>query len=82
MKPIVGTMLFFALLFGPFGAAWSMDESDRTPTKLAQAEACPQVIHCGIKDGKAKEYPTPCAAEDDGATNIAPKTGGTCPEIE
>lgn len=39
---------------------------------------CPQVISCGTKDGERKEYPTPCAAEDDGATDIAPKTGETC----
>jgi hypothetical protein len=41
---------------------------------------CAQVISCGSKDGKRKEYPTPCAAQDDGATNIAPKTGPTCDE--
>ena len=46
--------------------------------RIAQAQACEQVISCGTKDGKRKEYPTPCAARDDGATNIAPKTGPTC----
>jgi hypothetical protein len=40
--------------------------------------ACLQVIVCGTKDGQRKEYPNPCAAEDDGATNIAPKTGPSC----
>jgi hypothetical protein len=39
---------------------------------------CAQVISCGTKDGTVREYPTPCAAQDDGATNIAPKTGATC----
>jgi len=47
--------------------------------RLAQTRNCPQVIHCGIKNGQPKEYPTRCAAEDDGATNIVPKTGQTCP---
>ena len=50
---------------------------------LAQAQStpktmCAQVISCGIKDGKVKEYPTPCDARDDGATNIHPKTGTSC----
>jgi len=50
-------------------------------TRLAQANSgriCAQVISCGTKDGKRKEYPTPCAAQDDGATNIAPRSGPTC----
>jgi hypothetical protein len=41
--------------------------------------ACIQVISCGIKDGKPREYPTPCAAREDGATDITPKTGDSCP---
>jgi hypothetical protein len=45
---------------------------------VSQAAACEQVISCGTKDGKRKEYPTPCAARDDGATNISPKTGSSC----
>lgn len=48
---------------------------------LAQAKAegfCVQVISCGTKNGKRKEYPTPCAAKDDGATDIAPKSGPSC----
>ena len=50
-------------------------------TQLAQAKsdrACAQVISCGMKDGKWKQYPTPCAAADDGATNIKPKSRATC----
>ena len=39
---------------------------------------CSQVISCGTKNGQRKEYPTPCAAKDDGATHIAPKSGPTC----
>ena len=51
------------------------------PERLAQSmskEMCAQIISCGTKDGKAKEYPTPCAARDDGATDIHPKTGSAC----
>ncbi|HUR42494.1 MAG TPA: Kazal-type serine protease inhibitor family protein [Aestuariivirga sp.] len=39
---------------------------------------CVQVISCGVKDGVAKEYPTPCAAARDGATKISPKSGASC----
>ena len=39
---------------------------------------CEQVISCGTKNGKVKEYPTPCDARDDGATDIHPKTGNSC----
>jgi hypothetical protein len=46
-------------------------------TRVAQT-VCAQVISCGTKDGKRKEYPTPCAAKDDGATDVAPKSGSTC----
>ena len=49
--------------------------------RLAQSmskEVCAQVISCGIKDGNAKEYPTPCAARADGATEIHPKSEAAC----
>jgi len=59
-----------------------------TSDKLAAAQAddrfaqtkpvCVQVISCGTKNGKAKQYPTPCDARDDGATDIHPKTGNSC----
>jgi hypothetical protein len=42
------------------------------------SEMCAQVISCGTKDGDAKEYPTPRAARDDGATDIHPKSGPAC----
>jgi len=47
-------------------------------TSKESKEMCAQVISCGTKDGKLKEYPTPCAARDDGATDIHPKTGPAC----
>jgi hypothetical protein len=57
-------------------------EQSAPQTQFAQAttneQMCAQVISCGTKNGKRKEYPTPCAAKDDGATDIAPKTGSTC----
>jgi hypothetical protein len=49
--------------------------------RLAQSVSkplCAQVISCGTKDGKVKEYPTPCDARNDGATNVHPRTGPTC----
>lgn len=48
----------------------------------ANLYVCPEVISCGVKDGKVKEYPTPCAATLDGATNIMPKMGDSCPAFE
>ena len=42
------------------------------------AALCAQIISCGTKNGQRKEYPTPCAAKNDGATHIAPKTGSAC----
>ena len=41
-------------------------------------QLCAQVISCATKDGKVREYPTPCDARDDGATDVHPKTGATC----
>jgi hypothetical protein len=46
--------------------------------QATDSKVCEQVISCGTKDGRRKEYPTPCAPRDDGATNITPKTGPTC----
>jgi hypothetical protein len=62
-------------------AVASAQETNRPAVKLAQ-RVCAQVIHCGIKNGQPKEYPTRCAAQDDGATNIEPKTGPTCPALK
>ena len=42
------------------------------------ATLCAQIISCGTKNGQRKEYPTPCAAKDDGATHVTPKSGPTC----
>jgi hypothetical protein len=70
------TALICAAIFASTMAA-SAGTLDRT-IRYAQARVCAQVISCGTKNGVRKEYPTPCAAEDDGATDIRPKTGATC----
>jgi hypothetical protein len=62
--------------------ALSQESGQEARYKLAQTRPCPQVVHCGIKDKKMKQYPTKCAAEDDGATNIVPMQGSQCPEIK
>jgi hypothetical protein len=60
--------------------AGQADESAKSQNSqvLAANTTCEQVISCGTKDGVRKEYPTPCDARDDGATDIQPKTGPTC----
>jgi len=66
-----------------FTSSLALSRESGQQTRLAQAkEECPQVIHCGIKDGKMKQYPTVCAARADGAKNIAPRQGSQCPEIK
>jgi hypothetical protein len=62
------------------GAAQSREAGQGRRYELAQTRQCPEVVHCGVKDGKVKQYPTRCAAEDDGATNIAPMQGSSCPQ--
>lgn len=71
--------LCFALIFTCWSAA---SEAQQNRTRIAQSKECAQVISCGTKDGKRKEYPTPCDAEKDGATDIKPKTGPTCEQSQ
>jgi hypothetical protein len=81
MRTICGIALACgsAFLFLAGSALGREQSGSEIRLRLAQQRVCAQVIHCGIKNGQAKEYPTRCAAEDDGATEIAPKTGPTCP---
>ncbi len=65
-------LLWLVVVLTPWSAAGQADTTSKSD------RVCPQVITCGTKDGERKEYPTPCAAEDDGATDIAPKTGSSC----
>lgn len=61
---------------------WSASsQAQQGRTRVAQSKECAQVISCGTKDGKRKEYPTPCDAEKDGATDVKPKTGPTCEQL-
>jgi hypothetical protein len=68
------------IVMASIGLALSSVAPSATPAaaQSISKEMCAQIISCGTKDGKAKEYPTPCAAQDDGATNIHPKSGPTC----
>lgn len=40
-----------------------------------------QIVVCAIKDGEVREYPNPCAARNDNATNIVAKQGDQCPAV-
>lgn len=79
-RSLVLIALATILISGPAFAAGLRDH-----LKMAQAKsdaACPQVISCGTKNGVRKEYPTPCAARDDGATDIKPRQGATCEALK
>jgi len=54
------------------GGAWAQKGA------TGKQEICSPIISCGIKNGRMKEYPDPCAARKDGATHIQVKTGPTC----
>lgn len=49
-----------------------------TPTQTTDGRVCAQVISCGVVNGVVQQFPTPCAAEDAGATDIRPMTGNSC----
>jgi hypothetical protein len=77
------SLVVFAL--AQFSTAPSALAEGKTTFRIAQTKSgdgCVQVISCGTKDGVRKEYPTPCAARDDGATDIKPKTGPTCAAVD
>jgi len=81
MRIMVALVAMIAGLLASSAASTMQRAPSPADARFAQADAgkiCAQVISCGTKDGKRKEYPTPCAAQDDGATNIAPKSGPTC----
>ena len=60
-----------ALVMGFDNVLRALDGPKAPPNLLIEASD-------GSKDGKRKQYPTPCAAQDDGATDIKPMTGSTC----
>ncbi|MEZ0056189.1 hypothetical protein ACVII1_004333 [Bradyrhizobium elkanii] len=82
IRPIVA-LVFAVSMFNVGLASADQRSQSLSHIRIAQEKTtCPQVIHCGTKNGIVKEYPTRCAAEEDGATNIAPKTGPTCPAAQ
>jgi hypothetical protein len=79
MPKTVSCMWVVAMLLIAEGAAGGERiAADLKVTPANPGGLCAQVISCGTKNGKRKEYPTPSAAKDDGATNIAPKNGPSC----
>jgi hypothetical protein len=46
--------------------------------KVSEPQFCVQVIACGAKAGERRQYPTPCDARADGATDVAPMVGANC----
>ena len=82
LKRVLAIAALVAAFAVPAASAGNVVRSS-ADTRLAEKQpdrVCAQVVSCGTKDGKRREYPTPCAASDDGATNIAPKTAPTCEE--
>lgn len=69
------------LILTPLAAPATEKPAADPGVRVAETE-CLQIIHCGIKDRKAKVSSTKCEAEKDGATHITPKGAGPCPEIE
>lgn len=75
---VVLALASLTLLMGEGAFANERIAADLRVAPARPATLCAQVISCGTKDGRRKEYPTPCAAKDDGATHITPKNGSTC----
>jgi hypothetical protein len=67
-----------ALLAAEHAFATERVAADLHVAPAKPGELCAQVISCGTKSGKRKEYATPCPAKADGATHITPKSGPTC----
>ena len=79
MQKIVAlTSVVAALLIAEYATAGERIAADLHAAPANPGGLCAQVISCGTKNGQRKGYPTPCAAKDDGATHIAPKSGPAC----
>ena len=79
MQRIVAlTVASVGLLMAGHGFANERLAADLHVAPAHPAALCAQVISCGTKNGQRREYPTPCAAKDDGATHISPRSGPTC----
>ena len=72
------------LLTAGAGEANDLDRPGTNPVvaETKEVKLCIQVIVCGTKDGMRRQYPTPCAARDDGAEDISPMEGGSCDEAK
>jgi hypothetical protein len=64
------------------GSALSRDGVTSRLAQIRMADACIQIVSCGTKNGQRKEYPDPCTAEKDGATDITPKIGSRCEVVK
>ena len=83
--PAAAPCTAFAVLIAATLTAEARDLAAPDPLRFAQlktAELCTPVITCGTKNGVRKEYPDPCKARDDGATDLKPKGSGTCASAE
>jgi hypothetical protein len=65
-------------LTGAISLAAGLSRADDAAPPKKEPQFCVQVIACGTKDSKRRQYPTPCDARADGATDVAPMEGATC----
>ena len=79
---IMGLIAHTVFGLGMWAAALALAPMAVRSAAADDGKMCAQVIVCGIKDGSNKEYPTSCDAEADGATEIAPKVGDSCPSAK
>jgi hypothetical protein len=77
MKKLWAIALFSGII-GSANAASSEERAGEPTGTQMQQSVCIEIVSCGTKNGKRKEYPTPCEARNDGATKITPKTSATC----
>jgi hypothetical protein len=78
LKTVAFVWVVATLLVAEHAGAGERIAADLHVSPANPGGVCAQVISCGTKNEQRKEYPTPCAAKDDGATHIAPKNGPTC----
>jgi hypothetical protein len=85
MRAIVQSGVISAMLLAAgAGQANDLDQSGKSllVAETKEIKFCVQVIACGTKDGRRRQYPTPCAARDDGAKDVSPMEGGSCNEAK
>jgi hypothetical protein len=85
MRAVVQSGVIAAMLLAAgAGQANDLDQSGKSllVAETKEIKFCVQVIACGTKDGRRRQYPTPCAARDDGAKDVSPMEGGSCEEAK